>query len=531
MKIETITKDYRLTEEAIDSIAEETESFLYSVGIERANIFRIRLSLEEALLRWMDHFGTGAEVRFSTGIKWRRPEIILAVRGQSYNPLTQAENDLGTWSNSLLSSIGITPRYTYNRDFNIIQVKLARIRLNPAIVLLLSVFMGISGGGLLELFLSSEALNNLLYLLNPVVNMFYRLLNAAAGPIIFLTVAAAILSLGSMMAMRQSGLRLLRRFLVLSTVITVCSMVLLLPFFRVDNFHAMVHIETVSALLEMLFGVVPNDVITPFINGDSPALIFLAVAIGYALLVGGSGADHLVKIVDQADATGLLLADWISAFSPWFIVVLLIAGITNHSLMEIVAIWKPLLAFVILCGVMLASKLLYVGGMTGTSPVKLARKLKESFFIAFLSGSVNDAYGANQNCCHNHLGIPRKLTDIGLPIGLLVYMPAGTVAILVYTLHAASYYHVAVSVEWYARAVFLAVMLQAAGPPLPGVDLLSYAAIFNTLGIPDAALTGVVVADILFGFLVAAVDQAMLQLELVMEAKRQGQLNENILSK
>ncbi len=495
MKIETITKDYRLTEEAIDSIAEETESFLYSVGIERANVFRIRLSLEEALLRWMDHFGTGAEVRFSTGIKWRRPEIILAVRGQSYNPLTQAENDLGTWSNSLLSSIGITPRYTYNRDFNIIQVKLARIRLNPAIVLLLSVFMGISGGGLLELFLSSEALNNLLYLLNPVVNMFYRLLNAAAGPIIFLTVAAAILSLGSMMAMRQSGLRLLRRFLVLSTVITVCSMVLLLPFFRVDNFRATVNIETVSALLEMLFGVVPNDVITPFINGDSPALIFLAVAIGYALLVGGSGADHLVKIVDQADATGLLLADWISAFS------------------------------------MLASKLLYVGGMTGTSPVKLARKLKESFFIAFLSGSVNDAYGANQNCCHNHLGIPRKLTDIGLPIGLLVYMPAGTVAILVYTLHAASYYHVAVSVEWYARAVFLAVMLQAAGPPLPGVDLLSYAAIFNTLGIPDAALTGVIVADILFGFLVAAVDQAMLQLELVMEAKRQGQLNENILRK
>ena len=68
MKIETITKDYRLTEEAIDSIAEETESFLYSVGIERANIFRIRLSLEEALLRWMDHFGTGAEVRFSTGV-------------------------------------------------------------------------------------------------------------------------------------------------------------------------------------------------------------------------------------------------------------------------------------------------------------------------------------------------------------------------------------------------------------------------------------------------------------------------------
>ena len=75
----------------------------------------------------------------------------------------------------------------------------------------------------------------------------------------------------------------------------------------------------------------------------------------------------------------------------------------------------------------------------------------------------------------------------------------------------------------------MAVVLQAAGPPLPGVDLLAYAAMFHTLGIPDAALTGAVAADILFGFVTASVDQAMLQLELVVEARRAGELNELVL--
>ena len=531
MKIQNTTATYRLTEETIDTIAEQIEEFLFSVNMERTNIFRIRLSLEEAMLRWMDHFGTGAEVRFSTGVRWRRPEITIAVRGDNYNPLIQSENDLGAWSNSLLSSIGITPRYTWNLGFNIVQVRMAHIRLNPALVLLLSMFIGVAGGAFLQLLLSEEHLRILLLLLNPVVNMFYRLLNAAAGPIIFLTVAAAFLSVRTMMGMRQNGFRLLKRFLSISTVTTVVSLLLLWPFFPMENFRAAIRIDTISDLMEMVFGIVPNDILTPFINGDSPALIFLAVVIGYALLMAGNGADQLIKLIDQADSAGLLLADWISTFSPWFIIVLLIAGITNHSAEAILAVWKPLLAFVILCIIMLGTELIVVGGVTGTSPVKLVRKIWPSFRIAFLTGSVNEAYGANQTCCQNLLGIPRKLTDFGLPIGLVAFMPAGTAAILVYTLHAASYYQVAVSVEWYVRAVFLAVMLQAAGPPLPGVDLLGYAAIFNTLGIPDAALTGVVVADVLFGFIIAAMDQAMLQLELVLEAKRSNQLNESVLKR
>ena len=80
-------------------------------------------------------------------------------------------------------------------------------------------------------------------------------------------------------------------------------------------------------------------------------------------------------------------------------------------------------------------------------------------------------------------------------------------------------------------ALFLTVTLLAATPPVAGVGLLTYAVIFTRLGIPTDALTAAMVADILFGFGVSAVNQAILQLELVLEADQLSTLNYDMLRK
>ena len=70
-KIKTRYAQYSLSAASIDQIAEEIEAFLYNMDTERANVLRIRLALEEALLRWQDHFGEAAQVTFVTGTRWR----------------------------------------------------------------------------------------------------------------------------------------------------------------------------------------------------------------------------------------------------------------------------------------------------------------------------------------------------------------------------------------------------------------------------------------------------------------------------
>ena len=110
-------------------------------------------------------------------------------------------------------------------------------------------------------------------------------------------------------------------------------------------------------------------------------------------------------------------------------------------------------------------------------------------------------------------------------------MPVSTVSLIVTTLYAVQCYHMTVSVYWLLMAMILVVALQAASPPVSGVDTLAYAAIFTKLGIPFEGLIMAIVCDIIFCFLSSAGNQAMLQFELMIEADRLNMLDRQKLEK
>ena len=62
-----------LTAATVDLFAEQIEGFLTSMKMETANVLRVRLSREEAMLQWMEHFDDEAEITLETGMRRRRP--------------------------------------------------------------------------------------------------------------------------------------------------------------------------------------------------------------------------------------------------------------------------------------------------------------------------------------------------------------------------------------------------------------------------------------------------------------------------
>ncbi len=533
MKLDNYIGIFPLTGQSVDQIAARTEDYLTSLGLERSNVLRIRLSLEEAVLRWRDRFGEEVSVKLELGARWRRPTITLSLQAESFDPLSGGSDELGTWADSLLSSIGLFPRYSYDRGINTIQLKLSRKRLNPAYVLLVSSFIGILAGVLGQAVLDDSMYQAVvLTVLDPLREGFIRVLNITSAPIVFLSVLVAVCSVGSVAAMGKSGRHLLRRFLILSTLAAVITLGISAVLFHpqhaesgaLSGFHF-------GGLLNFLLQFIPTGPLSPLVDGDGPQLVLLALVLGNALLAMGTRADRLVALINEANSVGLLMAEWVSRISPLFVAILLLLGVGDGSLSILLGLWKPMVLFLILCALFLSVRLIRVSTRLQVPVRSLAAKMKESFLIAFLNSSVDAAYGASQICCERRLGIDRKLTGFGLPLGLVIYMPAGTIAITLVTMYAAQAYSVAVSPLWYVMAAFLTVALQAATPPVAGVGLLSYMVIITRLGIPLQALTVAMVADILFGFAVAAVDQAMLQLELVLEADRLKLLDRDVLKR
>ena len=145
-QIEPVNEMVLLTPENIDGLSEKIAGFLQAVKMERANRIRIRFSLEEAVLRWMDHFGKDAVLHVEMNINWGRPMITFTMPGEQYTPLVSSENDLGDWAENLYSGLSLSPVYNYRRGFNVLQLKLPSLNRNPALELLLSVFIGAAVG-------------------------------------------------------------------------------------------------------------------------------------------------------------------------------------------------------------------------------------------------------------------------------------------------------------------------------------------------------------------------------------------------
>ena len=531
MAIKSFNETYQLTNENIDRIAEHIAEYLSELDLERTNIVRIRLTMEEALLRWQEHFGTNSKVRVILDVRLRRPTVTLELADSGFDPLT-SDDELGMWADSLLSTVGLQPRYSYQRGVNTVQLKLKRPRLSPALTLVLGAVLGLLVGVAGDYLLPEAAKDLVLQMvLDPFQEMVFRILNVVAGPVIFFSVLTAICSVGSVADTGKQGRKLIFRFLQLTLVLTVFSAVLGEIAFQPTFSFRPLNGTQFHGVLDFFLQFIPSDALTPLITGDSPQLILVAVMLGYALLSAGNQVGGLVRVLEQANTATLILADWVSRIAPVFVALLLVLGLWNGSLNILLGLWQPLLIFVAVAAVFLFLRMFAIRSRLGIPIMKLWTKMQDSFMIAFRNASVDAAYGDNQVCCERRLGVHRKLLKYGLPLGLVIYMPAMTAADLIVCIYLAKVTGTVVSGLWFFMAILLCVTLLAATPPVAGVGLLTFSVLFTRLNIPTAAMTAAMVADILLGFAVSALDQAMLQLELVLEANRLGLLNKTVLEK
>ena len=512
----------------VDAVALQVESFGDDLKMERSNLLRTRLSVEEILLRWMEHFGEETPFYFSMGYRWRQPYISLELSGEVCNPLLEENRE--AWGEGILERLGIVPRFTYERGKNCIYFRLERPRINPALKLMLAIAAAVLLGAGGRAFLSLETLTMLVEaVLTPVYNAFFRMLNLASGPVVFLSVLAAVYEVGSLTVLGNLWTKMSSRFVGMCLLLTGLSAVLCIPLFSLEILRDPVDYTQFSSVLDLLLHVIPNDILTPFLQGDFPSLILLAILFGDILLFLGRRQDNGPAIAELAGSAMMRIVDGVNLLGGWVIVVVLLLHIWSDDVQGLLGLWRPVLLCAVLSAVYLGAMACYIGIKERVPLGVLLKKLRNSFLLALTTGSVAAAHGENVSCCEKHLGISSMVTRYGIPLGSTIYMPGVAINALLISLYMAEQWNVAISLLWIVTAVILASILAIAAPPISGAGLLTYAAIFTQLGIPTQALAVALVADILMGFIAAALDQTLLQMELILQADRMQLLDKDML--
>lgn len=524
MRVEKTMERYSLKGADIDDISGKIQNFLGKLDMEPKNITRIRLSMEEILLNMREHFGEDIPCILTMGKKWGRPFIMMEIQGERFNPLEEKEktDEYGDWSRKLLVNMGLTPQYIFKNGKNQILLKLNKKQMNPVLKLVLAVVLAMVcgiAGRMLPADIRTMIGDGIL---TPVFDTFLGALSTVAGPMIFLSVAWGIYSIGDTATLGVIGKKMMLRFTGVTFLLTAVSAVMSRPFFKVNMSVKNMESSQFGSVFQMLLDIVPDNVVQPFVEGNSLQIILIAAVIGIALLILGEQTATAAKFVEQANYVVQYLMELLSAIVPFFIFISLFQMMLSDSLDQIAGAWKPVAVYVLLVFVLLGVVLVYVSIKEKVNLVLLVRKMLPTFLIALTTASSSAAFGVNMNCCEEKLGINSRITNFGIPLGIVMYMPGTAINFLIVGMYMAECYQVEMNLSWMLIAILISGILAIAAPPVPGRGLTCYTVMFLQLGIPEEALALTMTLDLIFDFVATAVSQTFLQAELVLLSDKLG---------
>ena len=530
MKIKEYAKTTTdLKNESIDDFSDWLTESLGAIKTEKRTILKIRILLEEILLRAKEHFGEEAELSARLEGSFRHIYVRLELAGEAFNPLSETNAELGDWNSSLQTAVGITPKYSYSWGKNVLKVKVPGKKMNPVLLIFLAILVGVLLG-LAGSYILGEPQQQFVntYFLTPAYELWIRMLNAISGPIVFFTVITTMLNTKRIDKQGGNSSNVVMRYFGFSFIIAASGVLISIPFFLTKE-----AIQPGSGIGQKILGylreMIPSNIIEPFLTANTPQLLVTAFVLGAAVIVLASRVNEVKTILRQINMVGLKLAEWVSMLVPIFAGLFLCLEIIQGKISVLRGIYKPVILSVVAA---LSMMFLAVGYVSVKMRVKMpiiGRKIQAPFFTALKTGSLDASFEQTKYSCIRLLGVDKGYTNISLPQGLVLYMPVSAIGTLVFTMYSAQVYHVKVDLFWLISAIIFAVVLFVATPPVPGANLLAYVVFFNWLGIPSEALMDAMIFDIVFGILAGAGNQLLLQIEMVLQAEKIGILNTKLL--
>lgn len=292
---------HALTEEAVDQISERVQQACERLGRDGREKQRIRLTVEELLLRVREHSGESIRVNVGIGKRLGKQVFLLRYGGEPFNPSDYDEDD---WSSRILATLDLSPLWSYRGRTNQISLMLAeRVRHGTTFSILVAVtvavLIGLLGRSLPEHVLA--ALDAIL--LTPVTNAFLGLLNTFAGLMAAFAICSGILGMGDSATLAKTGSRFLRQIVVLCTAAAALAIVLAVPVLRPPfSDAALPGFTQTEQLSEMLFAILPSDPVTPFLSKNTLQIIVIAMFVGIGLLALGEQGNYLRNVVNDGTA-------------------------------------------------------------------------------------------------------------------------------------------------------------------------------------------------------------------------------------
>lgn len=488
-KLEQTEYSIALDASGIDIISDKIAEKMKKAGVRKKDILRLRLTIEDHLVRVSQHYGTDVTVTLRMGRRFCTPYVYISYEGDEFDPISSDDS-----SPYVFPDMGIDLQWSYRRGINTLYFKAPYQTPKNEVFLIAAVVLALLAGflnGFIPTQVSHVAAD---YILTPVSNAFMSVLGAFVRFMIFFSVISGICSIGSISDFSKMGRHLSGRMIVRTFAGTAFCIVTMIPFYKFGSGDLKEGVSQLGKIIELLFSIFPDDLLSPFIEGNTLQIIFIAVMSGSVILLLGDKAEQLRKIIKDLTLLFSHIIVIICKFLPIYIFSSLVLLIWENGSEMFIKFWKPLVLSTVILTLFVVVKVIYVSIRFKISPLKFLSVIKGTMLVALATASSAAALSDVLQINEKKLGISPKLNGFGVPFAnLLIRSVVG--AIFVITIYyMAEVYAVPVNIGWFVTAWIMCSILSIAAPPVPGGSLVVMEMLLTQLGIP---LEGIAVAGLI----------------------------------
>lgn len=524
----TVQHDYILSDSTLDEIVLLVEEYAKSLKVDDTSARRYGFLVDNALYFWLMHGGEDKEIHVTLGRHLFTPFVSVELAGEKLDPYKKKLSDFGAGGNDIIISSGQIPEYEYRDGSNIITLSLKRERSmmrEICFVAIAAIAVGILGNTFF-----SEALRQTLLdtVVGPIIDMFFNLLRCIAGPMVFLSVVWGVCGIGDSRMFGRIG----KKVLLYSVGITALGALVgtvAFPFLGNGLIGGTMIDGELSSLFDMILSIVPSSIVDPFLTGNTLQIIFIAIAMGIALITISNKARRIIIAVDQLNLVVQHLMGVIGRLVPFIVFLLITNMLWTNSLQLISSMWKFVIA-IILAFTLIAILICAITSIKqGARFLSLAKKNLSTFIVALTTASSAAAFGSNLKAAKSNYGIANDMAGFSIPLGTIVHNPIAACYNIILSIFFAASYGVQCSIGWLVVGVIVCTVVSISSPPTPGGAAVSYALLFAQMGIPEEALAVVLILDVITDFIVTAFECYVLPISLANIADSLGQLDKDIL--
>lgn len=525
-------EEVQLDAAGIDALSELLSEALGQAGVNRKDIIRLRLGMEEILGLWEAQLTEGTVCIFRCGTRLGRMYIEINAPGRCIDPEETTSDEVGQMlCSKLLAQAGLSPVYTYQDGVNRLALYPPKPQsISPLLQLLLAILGAVTAGVVL-LALPERVGEVAVGVVNPLFTALMGVLQTLASPMIFLSVCWGIVNIGDVHMLGRIGKTVLLRFLGAIFLLTGATAACLTWFFQGGSGVTAMGENAAAQIYSMILEIIPGNIITPFLEGNSLQIIFMAICVGLVLLVLGEKTSALRNLIDQVNTAVQYMMEIVSRYISLFVFVSLLSLMFSNALSNLGGVLKGLLLGMAACVVWPLLYALWASLRLKVSFFTVLKKLLPTYLIALSTASSSAALSTNLETCERRLGISERIVHFAVPLGQVIFKTGGAVGFFVLAMGLAEFYGVDMPLPWMVTGVLTAGLLAIAAPPVPGGSLTCYTVLLTQLGIPAEAIGLAVAGNVILDFFMTSCGISCLQSELMLSANKLGMLDQSILRK